>query len=465
MTPPDKVDEPAASGTPGMAGDATRADPAVVAGAPAGADGTGGTEPSGAAEETGEPAVSETQEADPAGDGGAGGLAEGAKDAGSGAAARDGLVSELPMEPDDDLSQVEDGEVSEGLVSILESLLFAASGPLTVRRIRQILKEPTVRQIQRGLKRLMAHYEGRGIVLQQVARGFRFGTRPDNAPYVQRLMAGKPARLSRSQLETLAVVAYRQPITKAEVDHVRGVDCSAVLRVLLERDLVKIVGRKEVPGRPHLYGTTVRFLEFFNLKSLRELPALREFEELAEEDVARVRERFPDGGDADERAIEAMGQTRLDLDAGEVAAEPDGERGARRPYEPAESAGGGETSGEAVPPLDGDTGEGGAASGAHGSAAAGRAAAASGEGGAVGRDERAGAPAEGDAAAIEREASPPHEPQPAEQGEGEAAPTAEGAAPEAGGEPADAVDARAEDAAPEPGAESSERAEPREENP
>ncbi len=460
MTPPDKVDEPAASGTPGMVGDAPQADPAPAVPSPAGADGTGGRESSGTPAESGDSAASETSKtpdpaAEPEVDGPA---AEDSKDAGGGEAAQDGLVSELPMEPEDDLSQVEDGDVSEGLVSILESLLFAASGPLTVRRIRQILKDPTVRQIQRGLKRLMAHYEGRGIVLQQVARGFRFGTRPDNAPYVQRLMAGKPARLSRSQLETLAVVAYRQPITKAEVDHVRGVDCSAVLRVLLERDLVKIVGRKEVPGRPHLYGTTVRFLEFFNLKSLRELPALREFEELAEEDVARVRERFPDGGNEDERAREAMGQTRLDLDAGETAAEQEAEGAAGRPSEPVDGSESTERVGsseEAASPFDGDVGDGGASDAPDPAAA----------GPVVGDGERAGGPAEGDSAEIDRESSSPDEFQPSDQAEGRSVPTAEDAAPEVEGEPVDAVDAAVQDAAPDPGVESADMPEPREENP
>src|SRR5690606_15634178 len=113
------------------------------------------------------------------------------------------------------------------------------------------------------------------------------------------------------QLETLAVIAYQQPITKAEIDHVRGVDCSAVLRLLLERDLVKIVGRKEEPGRPHVYGTTVKFLEFFNLRSLRDMPDLHEFRELTAESEATLREQLGDDIAAEQ---EDMGQEVLSFD-------------------------------------------------------------------------------------------------------------------------------------------------------
>ena len=232
------------------------------------------------------------------------------------------LVSDLPMDPDDDLNAVEDGEVSPELVSIVESLLFAATGPLRVKDLRKVLQEPSTGQVQLALKAIERHTRERGFILQQVAGGFRFATRPDNAAWVQRMLASKPTRLSRSQLEALAVIAYRQPITKAEIDHVRGVDCGAVLRVLLERDLVQIVGRKEEPGRPHLYGTTVAFLEFFNLRGLRDLPALHEFRELTEESQETLRERM---ADSDEKEI--MGQARLAF-SGESAPSLDAESGA-----------------------------------------------------------------------------------------------------------------------------------------
>ena len=220
------------------------------------------------------------------------------------------LATSLPIDPDDDLSKVE-GEASPRLMSIIESLLFAADKPMTVKLIRRLLKEPTKRQIQLSLKQLIFDTQHRGVVLGQVAGGFRLRTHPDNAPFVQKMMAGKPVRLSRSQLESLAVVAYRQPVTKAELDHIRGVDCGAVLRVLLERDLAKIVGRKEEAGRPHLYGTTVAFLEFFNLKGLRDLPDLHEFKELSEESEATLRHTVQSGSLSDEQ--EAMGQSRIEF--------------------------------------------------------------------------------------------------------------------------------------------------------
>ena len=208
------------------------------------------------------------------------------------------LSDTLPMAPEDDLSRVK-GQASPRLMSVIESLLFASERPLTVRDIRRLLKEPTVRQVQLALKQLQIDTAERGVVLSQVAGGFRLRTNPNNAQWVQRMLAGKPARLSRSQLEALAVIAYRQPITKAEIDHVRGVDCGAVLKLLLERNLCRIVGRKEEPGRPHLYGTTVEFLEFFNLRSLRDMPDLHEFRELTDESRATLRTEF--GEDVDEQ--------------------------------------------------------------------------------------------------------------------------------------------------------------------
>jgi len=226
------------------------------------------------------------------------------------------LSAELPLGEDDDLSMIE-GEAAPRLVSIVESLLFASSKALGVRDIRGILKDASVRQIQLALKQLGRDLEGRGVILAQAAGGFRLRTNPENGRWVQQLLAERPAKLSRSQLEGLAVVAYRQPITKPEIDHIRGVDCSAVLKVLLDYDLVRIVGRKEEPGRPHLYGTTLKFLEFFNLRSLRDMPDLHEFRELTEESRAVVREHLGESALYDDR--EAMGQEVLDWSASDVA--------------------------------------------------------------------------------------------------------------------------------------------------
>jgi segregation and condensation protein B len=259
------------------------------------------------------------------------------------------LSEQLPMDPEDDLSAVE-GEASPRLVSIIESLLFAADRPLTVKGIRKILKEPSSRQVQLALKQIGKDTEDRGIGLTQVAGGYRLRTNPNNAHWVQRMLAARPAKLSRAQLETLAVVAYRQPITKAEVDGVRGVDCTAVLKILLERDVIQIVGRKEEPGRPLLYGTTVRFLEFFNLKSLRDMPDLRDLEELTEESRATLRHRF---GDHEAESIEeAMGQGVIEFSDGGAAAEDEAGPAEAPDAESAEPA---EPESEPAEPEDGQT--------------------------------------------------------------------------------------------------------------
>jgi segregation and condensation protein B len=126
-------------------------------------------------------------------------------------------------------------------------------------------------------------YGARGIVLEEIAGGWLFRTSVQFAPFVRELTIGRPVRLTRAQIETLAIAAYRQPVTRPEIDDIRGVDSSATLRVLLERELLRIVGKKEDVGRPLLYGTTSHFLQFFGLKSLKDLPALREFTELSEE--------------------------------------------------------------------------------------------------------------------------------------------------------------------------------------
>jgi len=245
------------------------------------------------------------------------------------------LSDTIPMAPEDDLSRVR-GQASPRLMSVVESLLFASNQPLTVRDIRRVLKEPTVRQVQLALKQMQVELASRGIVLSQVAGGFRLRTNPVNAQWVQKMLAGKPTRLSRSQLEALAVIAYRQPITKAEIDHVRGVDCGAVLRVLLERDLARIVGRKEEPGRPHLYGTTVEFLEFFNLRSLRDMPDLHEFRELTDESRATLRSEL--GEEADELEAEVLGQEVLHFDDGDGKASSEEADGATRDAEEASAA-------------------------------------------------------------------------------------------------------------------------------
>ncbi len=168
--------------------------------------------------------------------------------------------------------------------TLVETLLFLAERPLAIEEMRQATGVEPAR-IEKALDQISGHHrEGiSGIVLHEVAGGWQLRTSPDNADFARRFLRVKPQRLTRAALETLAIVAYRQPVTRPEIEEIRGVDCGAVVKALLERRLVKILGKKEEPGRPILYGTTKEFLEFFSLKDLASLPTLREFHELSEE--------------------------------------------------------------------------------------------------------------------------------------------------------------------------------------
>lgn len=172
----------------------------------------------------------------------------------------------------------------ENVKSIIEALIFASEVPLTVERMREILPHVEADEIQRVLRDLTDEYRERegGFSLCEVAGGFHFRTRAELSPWIVQLKKTKPAALSRAAMETLAIVAYRQPVMKSEIDSIRGVDTGGALKGLLEKKLVKMIGRKDVPGRPIIYGTTKRFLEVFNLRELSELPTLRELKDLHE---------------------------------------------------------------------------------------------------------------------------------------------------------------------------------------
>jgi segregation and condensation protein B len=168
------------------------------------------------------------------------------------------------------------------LKSILESLLFAAGEPVSVARLAAAIEGVSRADVQQALAAIAREYggQGRGIVLEEVAGGYQLRTPKEHANYVRKLLAAKPPRLSRPLLETAAIIAYRQPITRPEIEQLRGVDSGAVLETLLERRLIRIAGRKEAPGRPMVYATTPEFLEVFGLKDLESLPDLKEFREI-----------------------------------------------------------------------------------------------------------------------------------------------------------------------------------------
>jgi segregation and condensation protein B len=241
-------------------------------------------------------------------------LDDASEDEGDDAASRtDPLVSDIseirgPREGDAEES--EDLELGDSdtqpvpttrshLKRVVESLIFVADQAVTANQLARLVKAKAA-EVRDVVLEIIRDYEGRGIELVEVGGGFQFRSAAASAPFVRDLVAHRPVRLTRAQLETMALIAYRQPITRPEIDDVRGVDSGSAIKVLLDRDLVKILGRKDEAGRPLLYGTAPQFLEFFGMKSLQDLPTLREFTELSEENrelFARKMGEIPDLSD------------------------------------------------------------------------------------------------------------------------------------------------------------------------
>jgi segregation and condensation protein B len=207
----------------------------------------------------------------------------------------EGADTEQSAEGEAQLAEGADGETPTGetlseshLESIIESLLFASDKALSLSDLKRLLGERDGKKITAAVESLIEHRKGTGIEVTVLSTGWHLRTSAENAAWVSKLLVGRPVRLSRAMLETLAIVAYRQPVTRPEVDDIRGVDCGAVLKTLLDRGLIRIIGKKEEVGRPMLYGTTPEFLRVFNLRDLSELPTLREFYDLSAEDQSRV---------------------------------------------------------------------------------------------------------------------------------------------------------------------------------
>jgi segregation and condensation protein B len=188
------------------------------------------------------------------------------------------------------------------LKNVLEAALFSANQPLSIDRMVTLFlddAQPSRDELRAALDQLREDYASRGVELQEVSSGFRFQSRQDYAPWVARLWEERPQKYSRALLETLALIAYRQPITRAEIEDIRGVTVSShIVKTLEERGWVRVVGHKEVPGRPALLATTREFLDYFNLKALDQLPPLAEIRSL--EDVLS-----PRGADVTDLAIES----------------------------------------------------------------------------------------------------------------------------------------------------------------
>jgi len=261
-------------------------------------------------------------------------VAEGAEAAGEtleGVASDESVVSADGSEPgaegeagEEAAGDLEGADVlpPEQLELIIESLLFASDKPLSAGDCRRVIGGKSDKPILAALESLRARREDTGIQLIETAAGWRLQTHPGNHEWVGRLMTGRAMRLSRALMETLAIVAYRQPITRPEIDEIRGVDCGGVLKTLLDRNLVRVLGKAEDVGRPILYGTTPDFLRIFNIKELAELPTLRDFHELGEEEQAKVDSMHPDATPAEQ--VEAAGPVKaFSFDASQVAEEND----------------------------------------------------------------------------------------------------------------------------------------------
>lgn len=174
----------------------------------------------------------------------------------------------------------------ENLKQIIEATLLAAGRALSLDEMQALFEEgqgPDKADLRAALGQLAADYTGRGVELAEVASGWRIQVRTDYAHWVSRLWEEKPARYSRALMETLALIAYRQPITRGEIEEIRGVSVSSsIIKTLMEREWIRVVGQRDVPGKPSLYSTTKTFLDYFNLKSLDALPTLAEIRDLDE---------------------------------------------------------------------------------------------------------------------------------------------------------------------------------------
>lgn len=168
--------------------------------------------------------------------------------------------------------------------NIVEAILFAAHRPMTCKQIQQVfpeLEQPELADIQTAIAAITEDYRPRPIELKQVASGYRFQVKAELSHWVARLFEEKPPKYSRALMETLAIIAYQQPVTRGDIEDIRGVSVSSsIIQTLLERDWIKVIGQKPVPGRPSLYSTTKQFLDYFNLSTLTELPTLEAIKSL-----------------------------------------------------------------------------------------------------------------------------------------------------------------------------------------
>jgi segregation and condensation protein B len=189
----------------------------------------------------------------------------------------------MPMTPG---KRTESSMTDAYFKNVIEAALLAAGRPVPISELLQVFDEqsrPTAKEMRAVLEQLAADYEGRGVAIKETANGYRFQVRTEFAHEVSRLWPDRPRKYSRALLETLALIAYRQPITRAEIEHVRGVSVNPeIVKTLMERNWVRVVGHRDVPGHPELLGTTAEFLDYFSLKSIDDLPPLAELKSLSD---------------------------------------------------------------------------------------------------------------------------------------------------------------------------------------
>lgn len=209
---------------------------------------------------------------------------------------------------------------------IVEAILFAANRPMTVKQVQQVfpeIEQPELIEILGAIESITEDYRDRPIELKRVASGYRFQVRQELSRWVSRLFEEKPPRYSRALLETLAIIAYRQPVTRGDIEDIRGVSVSSsIIQTLLERDWVKVVAHKEAPGRPSLYGTTSQFLDYFNITTLNDLPTLQEIQDLdlALDNSQHMAQEESEKQDTDEQAELTQGFTSIREGLGETTA-------------------------------------------------------------------------------------------------------------------------------------------------
>lgn len=215
------------------------------------------------------------------------------------------------------------------LKMVIESLIFISEEPVSLKRLTELIENTDRDEIKEAITELGKDLveSDRGIALFEIAGGYQFRTTPSTAFWVSKLFEGKPQRLTKAGLETMAIIAYKQPLVRSDIEKIRGVDSGGVIKTLLERDLIRIVGRQDVPGRPALYSTTEKFLQFFGLKNLSEMPDLKEITALgdaSEENIAaeapereQLQGTLPGEGGSVEETAPAEGATLAKADDSE----------------------------------------------------------------------------------------------------------------------------------------------------